>query len=281
MRKSVRSSNRVKVRRKLSKTFLAGTLVLGSSVASAHFGWPDSSGGHEDDNGVYHCHTSACKIEKKYSSTLRARQKSREQAKKKDSPAMAEKVKSSEPKSARKYDRESWKHWQDYDKDCKNTRHELLESRSTGRVFYSSSGCTVTTGEWWDKYSGRVMYYARDLDVDHVIPLKWAHDHGGNMWDSVKKEKFANDINNLLIVDDGLNRQKGAKGPTKWLPPNHAYRCEYLKKWSDVLTAYPSLKMTSREERVFKRQREACAKTVAMREQFGMEFEIRLEHGDT
>ncbi|MEX1198246.1 MAG: hypothetical protein WEB57_10340 [Pseudohongiellaceae bacterium] len=28
------------------------------------------------------------------------------------------------------YNRDDWEHWEDFDQDCQNTRHELLISRS-------------------------------------------------------------------------------------------------------------------------------------------------------
>ena len=72
------------------------------------------------------------------------------------------------------------------------------------------------------------------------------------------KERFANDPLNLLAVDDGLNQSKGARGPTKWLPPNHKFRCKYLNIWENVLSKYRTLKMTSKENRIFIRQIKAC-----------------------
>ena len=77
-------------------------------------------------------------------------------------------------------------------------------------------------------------------------------------WSLDRKETFANDPRNLLAVDDGLNQAKGAKGPTQWMPPNHSYRCEYLIHWQQVLTWYPELKMTPKENRIFERQLLAC-----------------------
>tara|TARA_E500000331_G_scaffold69136_1_gene63794 strand:+ start:1563 stop:1967 length:405 start_codon:yes stop_codon:yes gene_type:complete len=38
----------------------------------------------------------------------------------------------------------------------------------------------------------------------------------------------------LIAVDRNLNRQKGAKDPAEWLPPNPAYQTEYAKAWVAV-----------------------------------------------
>lgn len=78
------------------------------------------------------------------------------------------------------YDRDTWKHWEDFDGDCQNTRHELLIASSEVPVtFTSTTGCTVATGQWLDPYTGDTYTLASDLDIDHVIPLNYAHLHGG------------------------------------------------------------------------------------------------------
>ncbi len=54
-----------------------------------------------------------------------------------------------------KYDREDWKHWIDEDKDCQNTRHEVLIEESLKAVtFKSDKQCQVATGEWLAPFTG-------------------------------------------------------------------------------------------------------------------------------
>jgi len=210
-------------------------LLLSVSLAelvAAHSGGLDSQGGHNDrKNGGYHCHRASCGV-------------------------VAKPVNKSKPST--KYNRKSWAHWSDFDGDCMNTRHEVLLSQADGPVKKSPDGCYVSTGTWNDPFSGKILHRASDLDVDHVVPLKWASVHGGVSWSKSKKEKFANDPLNLLAVDDGLNQSKGAKGPTQWMPPNHKFRCAYLGHWQIVLSKYTSLKMTPKEFRVFSKQLNSC-----------------------
>ena len=137
------------------------------------------------------------------------------------------------------YNRSDWKHWIDIDRDCQNTRHELLLAQSLDPVIFKNEReCIVLTGRWHGPYIDKYFTEASDLDVDHVIPLKWANDHGGSQWIPKIKEEFANDIENLLLVDDSENQSKGAKGPAFWVPKNNKYFCEYISKWSDLIGKY-------------------------------------------
>ncbi len=136
------------------------------------------------------------------------------------------------------YERSEWRHWEDFDGDCQNTRQELLISQSQIAVsFTSARGCTVEVGLWLDPYTGSSFSKASDVDIDHVIPLKYAHDHGGAQWSPLLKKLFANDPDNLLIVDDGENQLKGAKGPSQYLP-RRQYRCEYVRRWQHLTEKY-------------------------------------------
>lgn len=79
------------------------------------------------------------------------------------------------------YDRSHWKHWVDVDKDCQDTRAEVLIQRSFIEVtFRTSQHCTVTNGTWFDPFSEKIWENAIDVDIDHVVPLKWANGHGGS-----------------------------------------------------------------------------------------------------
>jgi len=147
------------------------------------------------------------------------------------------------------YEREDWKHWVDADRDCQNTRHEVLIAESQTSVkFKTSKECRVVTGSWIDPYSGKTITDATKLDIDHLVPLLEAHQSGGHAWDAYKRQEYANDLsdpNTLIAVDRSLNRQKGADDPAEWLPPNEAYLAEYARAWVSVkikwgLTADPA-----------------------------------------
>jgi hypothetical protein len=158
------------------------------------------------------------------------------------------------------YDRSDWPHWSDADRDCQNTRHEILIQESTKPVeFKTENECNVLAGEWYDPYSGDTFTISKDLDLDHIVPLKFAHGHGADKWSRERKKQFANDYDNLLLVDASLNRQKGAKGLDEWLPPHHQYRCEYIDKFNAVMTKYDLYYIPS-EKRIINRMVNACVK---------------------
>ena len=157
------------------------------------------------------------------------------------------------------YDRSDWPHWSDDDKDCQNTRHELLIGTSKKSVeFKTEKGCNVATGEWYDPYSGNTYFKSAELDLDHIVPLKFAHGHGADIWSRERKETFANDLDNLILVEASLNRQKGAKGLDEWLPPNQSYRCEYIARFNAIMAKY-KLKYIPAEQRVANKMVNACS----------------------
>ena len=140
---------------------------------------------------------------------------------------------------AQEYDRGDWSHWEDFDRNCLNTRHELLIERSLVEVTYTSdSGCYVATGAWQGPYTGSIFTLASEVEVDHVVALRYAHEYGGAGWSPLLKKVFANDPANLLIVERGENRSKGWRGPSQYLPPNKRFHCDYAQTWLHVVRKY-------------------------------------------
>ena len=95
----------------------------------------------------------------------------------------------------------------------------------------------MVSGSWSEPYSRKTITDASQLDIDHLVPLKEAHESGGFAWDADRRRDYANDLsgpNTLIAVDRGLNRQKGAGDPAEWLPPNKAYQAEYAAAWVAV-----------------------------------------------
>ena len=76
--------------------------------------------------------------------------------------------------------RSEWNHRNDEDGDCQDARQEVLASESVVEVtFESDRKSRVGTGRWYDAFTGNYVDAPGDLDIDHLVPLKNAHDSGG------------------------------------------------------------------------------------------------------
>ena len=194
--------------------------LLSPIFANAHNGGLDKQGGHfnRKDN-TYHCHKEPCfSVHKQVDEAYREAE-----------PGTYSKI----------YSRKDWPHWIDIDGDCQNTRQELLIAASKKQVqFKNFRRCTVQYGFWHDVYTGKVFTKASDVDIDHVVPLAHAHRHGAVNWTREQRRAFANDPENLLVVDDATNQSKSDKAPNEWLPPAKDYWCEYGKQWTHIKGKY-------------------------------------------
>ena len=110
----------------------------------------------------------------------------------------------------------------------------MLAALSTAPVRWSANGCEIKRGRWIDPYTGWVHLDAGGLDVDHVMPLAYAWSRGADAWDAEAREAFADDPANLLPIEARLNRQKGARGPLRWLPPDEGFHCQSLLRFERV-----------------------------------------------
>ena len=205
-------------------SFLA---IAAFELAHAHGGGLDGLGCHHDrKQGGYHCHRGGL-AGQSFASKAEAEQALQSRA---TTPSRSS-------SSAVAYDRKLYGSWIDADGDCQNTRHEVLIAESTVPVTLDAKGCRVVAGQWEDPYTGRVFTNPRSLDIDHFIPLAEVHRSGGHAWTPTQRRQYANDLSNpdtLIAVSSSANRSKRDKDPAHWLPPNRAYRCEYLKIWIDL-----------------------------------------------
>lgn len=154
------------------------------------------------------------------------------------------------------YRRELFGGWTDPDGDCVDTRHEILEVRSKIPTVLSADSCRVVNGRWLDPYSGVVLSRASSVEIDHLVPLAWAWDRGASTWTDAEREAFARDRENLVVTESTLNRMKSDSGPIEWLPPNEAFRCEYLERFIEVAERY-ELGMSTAERQEIDNMRNA------------------------
>ena len=160
------------------------------------------------------------------------------------------------------YDRDDWRHWTDEDGDCQDARHEVLIEESRAAITYKNDReCQVVTGEWFGVFTGTTVTEAGDLDIDHLVPLKNAHQSGGWAWTPERKEQYANNLEypgHLIAVTAGANRSKGAKSPDEWRPPNESYWCEYAVAWIAVKQTW-ELSATPQEAEALEEMLGMCA----------------------
>ena len=135
------------------------------------------------------------------------------------------------------YSRDLFRHWIDADGNRCNTREEVLIAESLTRAQVDAFGCTVVAGDWFSPFDGQAHTDPSDLDIDHLVPLKEAWDSGAHSWSLLQRERFANDLSDgraLIAVTSGVNRSKGDRDPSQWLPPRSAYVCTYVSDWIAV-----------------------------------------------
>lgn len=121
--------------------------------------------------------------------------------------------------------------------NCYNTRARVLMRDSAVPVTFRSSGCTVGSGHWDELYTGRAYTQASDIQIDHFVPLKNAYISGAYKWNKTQRCLYANFMGNefhLLPVYGRENSIKGDRTPEEYMPPNQAYRCQYLEQWLKV-----------------------------------------------
>ncbi|GAB0101724.1 HNH endonuclease family protein [Nocardia sp. JMUB6875] len=129
-------------------------------------------------------------------------------------------------------------------------REDVMKRDLTETRVGDSNSCLVLTGTLIDPYTGERLPYDRfkasDIEIDHVVALGDAWRSGASAWSPEQREKFANDLGNLLAVQKQANQDKGSKTPDQW-KPRDAYWCEYARRWVSVksrwgLTVQPTEK---------------------------------------
>ena len=157
------------------------------------------------------------------------------------------------------YDRSLFRHWTDADRDCQDTRAEVLQAETTTPVrFTTARRCTVATGRWTSSYDGRTWTAASDVDVDHVVALAEAWRSGADRWTSARRHAYANDLadpRSLAAVTDEVNQSKGDRDPAAWLPALD--RCRYVADWTAVKLRW-GLSADAAERRVLEGHAASC-----------------------
>jgi len=121
--------------------------------------------------------------------------------------------------------RRSFNHWVDLDKDGLDTREEFVKAE------------VILGDKFICPYTGELASITK-AELDHVVPLQAACDLGADKWTDERREEFANDPLNLVLVQESVNASKSDKIYSDWLPPNLRYAPSYLLRWKAVCDKY-------------------------------------------
>ena len=104
--------------------------------------------------------------------------------------------------------------------------------------------CRVISGTLNDPYTGKAIMFTRGettsqaVQIDHVIALSNAWQTGAQGLTAEQRVQLANDPLELLAVDGEANQQKSDGDAATWLPPNKAFRCQYVARQIAVKAKY-------------------------------------------
>ena len=131
------------------------------------------------------------------------------------------------------YQRELFKHWIDADKDCLNTRLEVLHRDNRSQV---TGNCTAVVGVWNSWLEGKMFTSSKALQIDHLVSLAEAWDSGAASWSAELRRDYANDLGykwSLGVTSPSFNKGKGDRDISGWSPRAIAV-CPYVQRWMAV-----------------------------------------------
>lgn len=132
----------------------------------------------------------------------------------------------------------------EYDRDSYTSNSQYYEYNGNGYdsirdySFYASIYYNDKTGEYYDCYNGEttVNKGPKGFDFEHIVPLHWVNQHGGEDWSEEEKKAFADNPLIGVSVNQHDNRSKGDKGPSEWLPSANVE--DYCYTWLVILADY-------------------------------------------
>ncbi len=91
-------------------------------------------------------------------------------------------------------------------------------------------------GDLYGPYTCTSFGSTRDTEIEHVVALSEAHDSGLCAADPATRRRFARELRNLTVATPSVNRSKGARDASEWLPDSN--RCWFAGRVVDVRLAY-------------------------------------------
>jgi hypothetical protein len=143
-----------------------------------------------------------------------------------------------------------------------NTRDDILR-RDLQNLVVRRGTCYAQSGTLVDPYSGVTIDFVRSpdtskaIEIDHVVALADAWYKGARSWDPQRRLDFANDPRNLLAVSPKANFDKAFRDAASWLPPNEAFRCDFVARQIEVKAAY-GLWLSAKEKKAMESVLSRC-----------------------
>jgi hypothetical protein len=146
-------------------------------------------------------------------------------------------------------------------RDGCDTRNTILYRDMKNTVV--SEGCIVTSGTLDDPYTGTTISFLRGattssaVQIDHVVALSNAWQTGAQALSREERIALANDPLELLASDGKANQQISDGDAATWLPPNKAFRCQYIARQIAVKQKY-TLWVVAAEKAAMERVLQTC-----------------------
>lgn len=93
-----------------------------------------------------------------------------------------------------------------------------------------------TLGGIFGAYENECFDLFTQVDIDHIVARKEAHDSGLCAADAQVKINFSNDLENIALASPSVNRSKSARDPADWLPDHNA--CWYVWQYLHIKRKY-------------------------------------------
>lgn len=144
-----------------------------------------------------------------------------------------------------------------------NLRQRIIKREVGDSAVLGDNKCDVIAGEFDEPYTGSHLVFteksefSKKIQIDHVVALSDAWQKGAQYMNADTRYAIATDPLNLLAVDSSANQQKSDGDAATWLPPNKAFRCQYVARQVSVKYKY-GLWVTEAEHDAIARVLENC-----------------------
>jgi len=148
-------------------------------------------------------------------------------------------------------------------------RQRIIKRELGDTAQLDSNNCTVVGGEFDEPYTGEHMIFqqksdfSKGIQIDHVVALSDAWQKGAQYMAAEVRYEIATDPLNLLAVESKANQGKSDGDAATWLPPNKAFRCQYVARQISVKYKY-GLWVTEAEHDAMARVLETCPNEPSM-----------------